>query len=91
MFDEKSRYKKTEQYQVKDRRGRQVVVVAVPEAQAQSIQGYHLLKQGQRIDHFAAKYLDNQAGFWRICETNDAMLPEALSERPEIAIPVKTR
>lgn len=76
---------------MKDRRGREVVVVVVPEAPIQAVQGYHLLKQGQRVDHLAARYMDDQAGFWRICEANDAMLPEALSERPEIVIPAKTR
>ena len=89
MFDDKSRYKKTEQYTVKDHRGRLVSVVAVPAAPRQAILGYHLLKQGQRPDHFAFKYLDNPAGFWRIAEANDAMLPETLSEQPEIAIPQK--
>ncbi len=91
MYDEKSRYLKQEQIQVKDRRGRQLKVVSVPEAPVQPILGYHLLKQGQRIDHFATKYLDDPAGFWRICEANDKMLPEALAEQPEIAIPQKTR
>lgn len=89
MFDDKSRYKDVEQYEMQDLRGRTVPVVATPEAPIQSILGYHLLKQGQRPDHLAARYLDNAAGFWRIAEANDAMLAEALSEQPEIAIPDK--
>ena len=89
MFDDKSRYKKQEQYTVKDRRGRTVPVVSVPAAPAPRIIGYHLLKQGQRVDHLAFKYLDNPAGFWRIAEANDKMLPEALTEQTEIAIPNK--
>lgn len=89
MFDEKSRYKDKEQYLVKDRRGRTVQVVVVPEAPQQTLLGYHLLKQGQRPDHLAYKYLNNAAGFWRLAEANDAMLPEAMTEQPEIAIPNK--
>ena len=89
MFDEKSRYRNQEQYQVEDRRGRQVAVVAPPPAPQQTLLGYHLLKQGQRPDHLAYKYLNNPAGFWQIAEANDVMLPEALSEQKEIAIPNK--
>jgi hypothetical protein len=90
MFDDKSRYANTEQYIVTDRRGRHVNVVAVPESLQQALQGYHLLIQGQRADQLAAQYLDNPAGFWRIADINDSMLPEQLSEKPKIAIPQKT-
>jgi hypothetical protein len=37
----------------------------------------------------AYRYLNNAAGFWRICELNDVMLPEALTEASDIAIPKK--
>jgi hypothetical protein len=90
MFTDKSRYKNVEQYEVVDQRGRTVKVVAAPAALQQSIRGYHLLKQGQRTDHLASLYINDQAGFWRIAEANDAMLPEALTEQSEIAIPNKS-
>jgi hypothetical protein len=89
MFDEKSRYARQETYPVADRRGRTVAVVVPPEAPVQSLRGYHLRRQGQRLDHMAAKYLKDGAGFWRICEQNDVMQAEMLSEADEIAIPVK--
>jgi hypothetical protein len=91
MFDEKSRYYKTTQYHVTDGRGRSVPVLVIPAAPLQAVQGYHLLKQGQRLDHLAAQYIKDPTGFWRICEANDVMLPEALSEQMEIAIPQKSR
>ena len=89
MFDKKSRYAGLKPYEVTDRRGRKVTVVPVPEAPAENAAGIHLLKQGQRLDHLAHHYLNDPAGFWRICELNDVMLPEALTEAPEIAIPKK--
>lgn len=89
MFTDKSRYKNVEQYEVTDQRGRTVKVVAAPAAPLQSIKGFHLLKQGQRTDHLASLYLNDPAGFWRIAEANDTMLPESLSEQSEIAIPNK--
>jgi hypothetical protein len=89
MFIQKSRYINTEQYAMKDRRGRTVNVVAVPNAPVQSILGYHQLLQGQRIDHLAANYTTDEAGSWRIAAANDKMLPESLTEQQVIAIPAK--
>ena len=89
MFDKKSRYKNLETYKATDRRGRTVIVVPVPPALNQAALGLHIMKQGQRLDHLAHKYLDDPAGYWRICEMNDVMLPEALTEAQEIAIPRK--
>jgi hypothetical protein len=89
MFDQKSRYEKLETYKVTDRRRRTVVVVPAPPAPHQTVLGLHIMKQGQRIDHLAQKYLDDPAGYWRICELNDVMLPKALTEAREIKIPRK--
>lgn len=91
MFDEKSRYKDSPYYFRTDHREHKVPVVPVPAIPVQRVQGYHIMKQGQRLDHLSAKYLNNPAGFWRICEVNDVMLPDALSEQTEITIPSKNR
>ncbi len=87
MFDPKSRYKDLPLIYRRDARGRVVAVVPIPQAPQQTLRGYHLLKQGQRLDHLANAYLQNPTGFWRICELNDAMLPEVLTEKAEIEIP----
>jgi hypothetical protein len=91
MFDPKSRYAKAETYIVTDARGRSVTVVAPPPPPDQVLLGIHLLKQGERLDLLATKYLSDPAGYWRIAEENDVMLPEALTEAREIEIPVKSR
>lgn len=90
MFSDNSRYKSTETYTVTDIRGRQVTVVAVPKAPNQVLLGYHKLIQGQKPDHLAFKYLKDATAYWSIAEMNGAMLPEAISELPEIAIPAKS-
>jgi hypothetical protein len=89
MFDPQSRYLKAETRHVTDARGRTVNVVVTPPALDQSLLGIHLLRQGERVDLLAALYLDNPAGFWRIAEMNEKMLPESLKEQPQIEIPVK--
>ena len=89
MFTNNSRYKNSETYSLRDRHGRDVRVVAVPDPRPQQFRGYHPRKQGQRLDHLAAHYLDEPTAFWRICDANDAMLPEALSEQRETIIPLK--
>jgi len=91
MFDAKSRYAKAETYIVKDARGREVTVVAPPPPPEQLLLGIHALREGERMDHLAAKYLNDPAGYWRIAEQNDVMLPEALIEKREIEIPVKAK
>jgi hypothetical protein len=89
MFNEKSRYYNKPGYEVKAENGKNVTVVAVPDASSTAILGFHLLKQGQRTDHLAAQYLNDAAAFWRICDANNVMLPEALTEKAEIAVPNK--
>lgn len=89
MFDEKSRYFKLTPFILKDHRGRDVTVIPTPPAPEESLLGIHFHKQGERLDHLAAKYLSDPAGYWRIAEQNDVMLPEALSEAQEIEIPGK--
>ena len=91
MFESKSRYAKLSTYTVPDRRGRQVAVVPVPPAPGDPLLGIHVLRQGERIDHLATRYLGDPAGFWRIAERNNVMLAEALAEAREIEIPVKGR
>jgi hypothetical protein len=46
-----------------------------------------VLREGERMDHLAARYLSDPAAFWRIAELNDVMLAEDLTEHREIAIP----
>jgi hypothetical protein len=89
MFDDNSRYAQATRYTVTDLRGRSVTVVAPPAPPQQVLLGYHVLRQGQRLEHLAYRYLDDADAFWRIAEFNDAMQAEWLSEAREIAIPKK--
>jgi len=87
MFAPNSRYANLPLRTVTDRRGRQVAIVPVPPAPDQTLRGLHQRRQGQRLDHLAQQYLKEATAFWRICEINDAMTPDAITEVAEIAIP----
>jgi len=87
MFAPTSRYANLPTSLECDRRGRQVAVVPVPPAPQQTLLGLHQRRQGQRVDHLAHHYLKDATAAWRIWELNEVMLPEALQEVPEIAIP----
>ena len=89
MFDSNSRYQGVAGYTAIDRRGRMVTVIPAPDKPAQVLLGLHRRIDGQRLDHLAYHYLADPAGFWRICELSDVMLPDALAEARDIPIPVK--
>lgn len=89
MFDSTSRYASADTQNVPDARGRTVPVVIPPPPPEQSLLGIHALRQGERVDHLAAKYLSEPTAYWRIAEQNDVMLPDALIEAREIEIPKK--
>ncbi|MFC8095402.1 hypothetical protein [Streptomyces sp. NPDC057301] len=89
MFEPPSRYATVETYNVPDHRGRLVEVVAVPPAPATPSAGIHRTRQGERLDHLAARYLGDATLWWRIAERNDVMLTAALAEAREIDIPVR--
>jgi len=40
----------------------------------------HAVTQGDRLDNIAAKYLGDPEQFWRICDANNAMRPEELTQ-----------
>lgn len=89
VFDSKSRYvKHAKAYHTTDRRGRTVAAVGPAAIPQQTQLGVHRRKQGQRLDHLAAFYLQDANGYWRIAAHNNAMLPEALSESAFVDIPV---
>jgi hypothetical protein len=51
----------------------------------------HVVAAGERLDHIAAQYLGDPEQFWRICDANNAMDPDALVSEPgkriNIALP----
>ena len=40
----------------------------------------HTVLQGQRLDNIAAQYLGDPTLFWRLCDANNALNPDELTE-----------
>jgi hypothetical protein len=89
MFFKGSRYEKTGTYIVTTREGRQVTVAKLPLPGAPRLLGFHRRKEGERLDHMAARYLSDPTGFWKMCDANNSPVPDALSARPLIGVPFK--
>ena len=40
----------------------------------------HVVVQGERLDNIASQFLGDPTLFWRVCDANNAMRPDALTE-----------
>ena len=87
MSTERSRYKDLATATVSDHKGRAVPVLPPAPRGNELLLGHHKRAEIERLDHMAARYLKDPAGFWRIADINQAVLPDALTEMLEIAIP----
>lgn len=54
----------------------------VPSASAFQVVEQHTIVSGERPDHVAAQFLGDATLFWRLCDANDFMRPEQLTETP---------
>ncbi len=89
VFGPKSRYRQANLVTVTDRRDRSVVALIPVIPPAERMLGEHLRREGQRLDHLAARYLDDPEGYWRIAELNDAMSPDVLAQARSLKIPTR--
>jgi hypothetical protein len=78
-----SRYYGAEVVQLKEPGGRAVVYLRrrfVPQADRFHLLQFHTVTQGERLDNITARYLGDPEQFWRVCDANNAMRPEELTE-----------
>jgi hypothetical protein len=53
----------------------------VPASTRFALLRWHTVIDGERLDRIAAQELGDPLAFWRLCDANDAMRPDALAER----------
>lgn len=88
MFDPTSRYATLDiaTLDVRDRDGRTREVRYVrrrfvpPPADEAATLVEHTVIDGDRLDNVTARYLDDPEQFWRVCDANNAMDPQELTE-----------
>lgn len=87
MFDPESRYAelKTATLTVTESDGstRQIRYVLrrfLPNPENATVLTEHYVTQGERLDNITALYLDDPTQFWRLCDANNVMRPEELTD-----------
>ncbi|MDF0515736.1 LysM domain-containing protein [Bradyrhizobium yuanmingense] len=52
----------------------------LPQADQFALLQMHRVVQGERLDNIAAQFLGDPEAFWRLCDANNAMRPNELTE-----------
>ena len=87
MFAPDSRYVSQPTYTVSLPDGTQVTAVVPPRPDPVPLAGYAQPSGRERLDLIAVQYLNAATGFWRLCDSNNAMVAGALAARALIGIP----
>jgi hypothetical protein len=85
-----SRYEKTGTYQFTRPDGTVLTVVKLPLPLRDPLLGFHRRLEAQRPDLIASHYLGDATAYWRLCDANNVVVPDALAVRDLIGIPIKS-
>ncbi len=87
MFDPTSRYYKLEVTALKtiDSEGSTVEIRYVrrrfiPSNAGATVLAKHRVREGDRLDNIAARYLSDPRQFWLLCDANDVLEPDELTD-----------
>ena len=82
-FPPNSRYNGIETKTMESKNGETVVYLKrrfVPQPERFSILQEHTITEGDRLDNIANQYLGDPELFWQLCDANNALHPEELTE-----------
>ncbi len=91
MFAQGSRYAAAGTSALTAPGGGQIAVLIPPLPTTPVVTGYHQRRDGERLDLIAAQYLTDATATWRLFDTNNSMVPDALGARSFIGIPAAGR
>ena len=83
MFSLTSRYYAIETIKFESPDGKNIVYVRrrfVPPAERFELLQEHSVAEGERLDNITTQYLGDAEQFWRVCDANNAMRPDELTE-----------
>ncbi|MEK6300585.1 MAG: LysM domain-containing protein [Acidobacteriota bacterium] len=95
MFPRTSRYYSVEIVKYVTADQREIVYLRrrfLPPSAGAVIIAEHMVTEGDRLDNVTAKYLGDPEQFWQVCDVNDAMRPDELTEEigRRLKIPMPT-
>jgi hypothetical protein len=88
MFFPGSRYLTQNTYATTDASGNPVRAVQIPLPVPTPLLGYVRRTPTRRLDSIAAQFLADATTFWRLCDANGVMVPDALAARDLVGIPI---
>jgi hypothetical protein len=83
MFPTTSRYYGIDTNILKTAEGKEIAYLLrrfLPPAENTVVMAVHTVNQNERLDNITARYLIDPEQFWRLCDSNNAMHPEELTE-----------
>jgi hypothetical protein len=87
MFYPGSRYANAGTYTITRANGAIVSAVRLPQPLTNLVIGYHRRQLAHRLDLITSHYLSDATTFWRLCDANDAVVPDALAAHDLVGIP----
>jgi hypothetical protein len=88
MIFPNSRYASLATYSFTRADGTTVQLTKLPTPGLQAVLGYYRRSRGDRLDQIAGRYVADATQFWRICDANGAVVPDALAAHDLIGIPI---
>jgi hypothetical protein len=87
VFTSSSRYATAGTYQVTLPDGSIVTVTRIPPPSAPPPIGWYRRGDAERLDVIAYRFVNDATRAWLLCNTNDAMSPDALAVHDLIGVP----
>jgi len=84
-FSLSSRYRNIPTRSIKGADGQSIVFVQrrfIPRPENFSLLQEHIVTEGERLDNIANQYLGDPERFWQICDANNVVHPDELTEKP---------
>ena len=85
-----SRYEKSGTFVLTRPDGTMIQSLRLPLPGPALVQGYYRRLDGQQLDLIANAFLKDATAFWRLCDANNAVVPDSLAARDLIGIPLVT-
>ena len=90
MFFPGSRYINMATYQITTRSGVAISVTRLPPPLPNPVVGFFPRQNSQRLDAIAAHFLSDPTTFWKLCDGNGNICPDALASHKLVGIPSKS-